>query len=39
MCAYSVVGHQLVGDLFCERGIEATANVDCCQFLMLALLV
>jgi hypothetical protein len=39
MCAYRVMGHELVGDLFCERGIEAATNVDCPQFLMLALVV
>ena len=35
MRAYGVMGHELVGNLFCERGIEATTNVDCHQFLML----
>jgi hypothetical protein len=39
MRAYGVMGHELVGDLFCERRIEATTNVDCHQFLMLALVV
>jgi hypothetical protein len=39
MRAYRVMGHELVGDLLCERGIEATTNVDCHQFLMLALVV
>jgi hypothetical protein len=39
MCAYGVMRRQLVGDLFCERGIEAATNVNCCQFLMLALVV
>ena len=39
MRAYGVMGHELVGDLFRERGIEATTNVDCHQFLMLALVV
>jgi hypothetical protein len=33
------IGHKLVGDLFCERRIEAATNVDCHQFLMLALVV
>jgi hypothetical protein len=33
------VGHELVGDLFCERGIEAATNIDCRQFLALALVV
>ena len=35
MRAYGVMGHELVGNLFCERGIEATTNVDCHQFPML----
>jgi hypothetical protein len=39
MRAYGVMCHELVGDLFRERGIEATTNVDCHQFLMLALVV
>jgi hypothetical protein len=33
------MGHELVGDLFCKREIEATTNVDCHQFLMLARVV
>jgi hypothetical protein len=37
MRAYRVMGHELVGDLFRERGIEAATNVDCHQFFMLAL--
>lgn len=39
MRAYGVVGHELVRDLFCERGIEAAPNVDCHQLLMLARVV
>ena len=39
MRAYSVMSHELVGDLFCERGIEATTNIDCHQFPMLARVV
>ena len=35
MRAYGVMGHELVGDLFRERGIEAATNVDCHQFLTL----
>jgi hypothetical protein len=38
-CANGVVGHELAGDLFRKRGIEATTSVDCRQFLMLALVV
>jgi hypothetical protein len=37
--AYGVMGHELLGDLFRERGIEAAANVNCHQFLMLARIV
>jgi hypothetical protein len=33
------MGHELVGDLFRERRIKAPTNVDCRQFLMLALVV
>ena len=32
MRAQRVMGHELLGDLFRERGIEATANIDRCQF-------
>jgi hypothetical protein len=39
MSAYGVVSHELVGDLFRERRIEAATNVDCHQFLALALIV
>jgi len=39
MRAYRVMSHELVGDLFRKRGIEAATNVDCHQFLMLALVV
>ena len=39
MRAYGVMGHELVSDLFRERGVEAATNVDCHQFLMLALVV
>jgi hypothetical protein len=35
MRAYRVMGHELVGDLFRERGIEAATNVDCHRFPML----
>jgi hypothetical protein len=31
--------HELVGDLFRERRIKAPTNVDCRQFLLLALVV
>ena len=34
-----VMGHELLGDLFRERGIEAAADVDCRWFLMLTLVV
>jgi hypothetical protein len=37
--AQGVMGRELVRDLVCERGIEAAANVDRHQFLMLALVV
>jgi hypothetical protein len=39
MGAYGVMGHELVGDLFRERGIEAATNIDRHQFLMLALVI
>ena len=39
MCAYRVMSHELVGDLFRERRLEATTNIDCGQFLMLSLVV
>jgi hypothetical protein len=37
MRAYGVMHHELFGDLFRERGIKAATNIDCSQFLMLAL--
>src|ERR1017187_2900897 len=39
MCAYCVMGHQLLGDLFCERRFQTASDVDCHQFLVLALVV
>src|ERR1700687_4405450 len=39
MRAYRVMQHQLVGDLFRERRIESTSDVDRRQFLVLALVV
>jgi hypothetical protein len=39
MRGYCVVGHELVGDLFRERRIEAATNVDRSQFLVLALVI
>ena len=39
MRAYCVMDHELVGDLFRERRIEAATNVDRLQLLMLALVV
>ena len=33
------MGHQLLGDLFRERRIESASDVDCHQFLVLALVV
>jgi hypothetical protein len=39
MCAYCVMGHQLIGDLLCERMIEATSDIDRSQFLMFSLVV
>jgi hypothetical protein len=39
IAAYGVMGHELVGDLFRERRIKAPTNVDCRQFLLLALVV
>jgi len=33
------MGHQLVRDLFRERGIQTTADVDCREFLVLTLIV
>ena len=39
MRAYCVMGHELVGDLFRERWIEAATNLDRRQFLVLALVV
>ena len=39
MRGYGIMGHELVGDLCCERGLEATTNIDCCQFLLLARIV
>jgi hypothetical protein len=39
MCAYRVMGHELVSDLFRERGIEAATNIDRRQLLLLALAV
>ena len=39
MRAYRVMGHELITDVFCERGVEAATNVDRHQFLMLALVV
>jgi hypothetical protein len=36
-CAPScVMGHQLLGDLFCERRIEPASDVDCDQFSVLS---
>jgi hypothetical protein len=35
MCAYCVMGHQLLGDLFRKRRIEPASDVDCHQFLVL----
>ena len=32
MRAYCVMGHQLLGDLFCERRIEPASDVDRHQF-------
>jgi len=34
-----VVGHQLVRDLFREHRIQTAADVDCREFLVLALIV
>ena len=39
MRAYRVMGHQLLGDLFRERRIEPASDIDCHQFLLLALVV
>jgi hypothetical protein len=39
MCAYCVMGHQLLGDLFRERRFQPASDVDCHQFLVLALVV
>jgi hypothetical protein len=39
MRAYGIMGHESVGDLFCERGLEATTNKDCRQFLLLPRIV
>ena len=39
MRAQGVMGHQLVGNLFGERGIEPASHVDRRQFLVLALVV
>ena len=39
MRAYCVMRHELVGDLLCERRIEATSDVDRSQFLMFAFVV
>jgi hypothetical protein len=39
MRAKGIVGHELYGDLFCERRIEAATNIDRRQFRVLALIV
>ena len=39
MRAYGIMGHELVGDLFCERGIGAATNINCRQFLLLPRIV
>ena len=39
MCAYCVMGHQLLGDLFREHRFQPASDVDCRQFLVLALVV
>jgi hypothetical protein len=39
MRAQRVMGHQLLCDPFRERRIEPTGDVDCHQFLVLALVV
>ena len=39
MCAYRVMGHELIRDPFRERRIEAALNVDRREFLVLALVV
>jgi hypothetical protein len=36
MRAYCVMGHQLLGDLFCERRFKPASDVDGRQLLMLA---
>jgi hypothetical protein len=39
MRAHGITGHQLLGNLFGERGIEPALDVDRDQFLVLALVV
>jgi hypothetical protein len=39
MCADRVVGHQLLGDLFCECRVESASDIDRRQFFVFALVV
>jgi hypothetical protein len=39
MCTQFVMSHQLLGDLFGERGIKSASLVNCRQFLVLAFVV
>jgi hypothetical protein len=39
MCTYGVVRHQLVSDLFGERGVKAATDVDCREFITFAFVV
>jgi hypothetical protein len=39
MCAYRVMGHELIGNPNREQRIEAASNVDRSQFLVLSLVV
>jgi hypothetical protein len=39
MRAQRVMGHQLLGNLFRERGIQTALHIDCSKFLVLGLVV